>query len=63
MSTRSVRYLDTPMPERYPCAHAGCPNRAARVVIVPVKPNGMPASVAFYGECTEHPWKEDPCHR
>ena len=48
------RILDTPTPERYPCAMYGCDKRAVEVRIVDVKPNGMPKSVAFYGYCAEH---------
>lgn len=38
----------------YPCAHMGCTNPGVGVETREVQPNGMAASVGFYGFCEEH---------
>jgi len=45
-------------PGTYRCATFDCPEWAVVVEHVPVQPNGMAASVAFYGSCPRHARRE-----
>ena len=46
-----TRILKTETPEKYPCANAGCENRAVMVEIR--QTDTMPAP-GFYGRCRDH---------
>ncbi len=47
--TRTYRETDA-----YPCAYMGCTEQGIGVETRSVQPNGMAASLGFYGFCAEH---------
>lgn len=51
MRTSESTYRPT---DAYPCAMWDCGKRGTWVETRPVRPNGLPASLGFYGWCDEH---------